>query len=103
MTAPDDILPAMASTTELLSWVREGERLFGEVVGVLQQHEPLHAQVTALERENQQLREELQAARAELEFFRAERIEAAETLKAIAEHVTRLATVALQRLGKPVG
>lgn len=103
MTAPDDILPAMASTTELLSWVREGERLFGEVVGALQQHEPLHAQVTALERENQQLREELQAARAELEFFRAERIEAAETLKAIAEHVTRLATVALQRLGKPVG
>ena len=93
----------MASTTELLSWVREGERLFGEVVGVLHQHQPLHAQVTALERENQQLREELQAARAELEFFRAERIEAAETLKAIAEHVTRLATVALQRLGKPVG
>jgi predicted nucleic acid-binding Zn-ribbon protein len=89
----------MASTTELLTWVREGERLFGAVVGVLQQHD---ARVTTLERENQQLREELQAARAEMEILRSERIEAAETLKAIAEHVTRLATVALQRLGKRV-
>jgi hypothetical protein len=92
----------MASTTELLTWVREGERLFGAVVGVLQQHDPLQARVGALERENQMLREELQAARAELEILKSERIEAAETLKAIAEHVTRLATVALQRLGKRV-
>jgi hypothetical protein len=92
----------MASTTEFLTWVREGERLFGAVVGVLQQHAPLQARVTTLERENQQLREELQAARADLEILRSERIEAAETLKAIAEHVTRLATVALQRLGKRV-
>ena len=71
----------MASTTELLTWVRDGERLFGTVVGVLQQHEPLHARVATLERETQHLREELEAARAELEFFRAERIEAAETLR----------------------
>lgn len=92
----------MASTTELLTWVREGERLFGAVVGVLQQHDPLQARVTTLERENQQLREEFQMARAELEVLRSERMEAAETLKAIAEHVTRLATVALQRLGKRV-
>ena len=92
----------MTSTAELLTWVREGERLFGAVVGVLQQHEPLEARVSAVERENQQLREDLQTARAELEFLRAERMDAAETLKAIAEHVTRLATVALQRLGKPV-
>lgn len=91
----------MPSTAELLTWVREGERLFGAVVGVLQQHEPLQARVTTLERENEQLREELQAVRAELEVLRSERLEAAETLKAIAEHVTRLATVALQRLGKP--
>jgi chromosome segregation ATPase len=92
----------MTSTAELLTWVREGERLFGAVVGVLQQHEPLEARVSAVERENQQLREDLQTARAELEFLRAERMDAAATLKAIAEHVTRLATVALQRLGKPV-
>jgi chromosome segregation ATPase len=92
----------MASTPELLTWVREGERLFGAVVGVLQQHEPLQARVTTLEQETQQLREELQAARAELDILRSERIDAAETLKAIAEHVTRLATVALQRLGKRV-
>jgi chromosome segregation ATPase len=92
----------MATTTELLTWVREGERLFGAVVGVLQQHESLQARVSTLEQENRQLREELQAARAELEILRSERIEAAETLKAIAEHVTRLAIVALQRLGKRV-
>lgn len=92
----------MASAPELLTWVREGERLFGEVVGVLQQHEPLQARVTTLERETEQLREALEQARAELEVLRSERLEAAETLKAIAEHVTRLATVALQRLGKPI-
>jgi predicted nucleic acid-binding Zn-ribbon protein len=92
----------MSSTNELLTWVREGERLFGAVVGVLQQHEPLRAKIARLERENQDLQETLQAARAELESFRAERVEAAETLKAIAEHVTRLATVALQRLGRRV-
>jgi hypothetical protein len=92
----------MASTPELLTWVREGERLFGAVVGVLQQHEPLQVRVTTLERETEQLRNALELARAELEVLRSERLEAAETLKAIAEHVTRLATVALQRLGKPI-
>jgi len=92
----------MSSTTELLTWVREGERLFGSVVGVLQQQEPLQAKVTKLEQENWQLREELQVIRAELERFRAERVEAAETLKAFAEQVTLLATVALQRLGRRV-
>jgi hypothetical protein len=40
--------------------------------------------------------------REELHQLRAERVEAAESLKAIAEHVTRLATAALQRLGRPV-
>ena len=93
--------PAMPAPAELLTWVREGERLFGAVVGALQQQETLEARIGALERENRQLREELQAARAELDFFRAERLEAAESLKAIAEHVTRLASAALQRLGKP--
>ena len=92
----------MTSTSELLTWVREGERLFGSVVGVLQQQEPLHAKVTKLEQENWQLREELQVIRTELERFRAERVEAAETLKAFAEQVTLLATVALQRLGRRV-
>ena len=92
----------MPSPAELLTWVREGERLFGSVVGALQQHEALRARLTELERENQRLRDELQAVRGELEFLRAERVEAAESLRAIAEHVTRLATAALKRLGKPV-
>jgi chromosome segregation ATPase len=92
----------MPSPAELTTWVREGERLFGAVLGALQQHERLRDRIEELERENGQLRAELQAARMELDFFRAERIEAAESLKAIAEHVTRLASAALQRLGKPV-
>jgi hypothetical protein len=92
----------MPSPVELVTWVREGERLFGAVVGALQQQEALRERLDALDRENGQLRAELQAARTELDFFRAERIEAAESLRAIAEHVTRLASAALQRLGKPV-
>ncbi len=34
-------------------------------------------------------------------MLRAERLEVADTFKAFAEHVTRLATLALQRLGTP--
>jgi len=85
----------MTLAPDVVRWVQEGERLFGRALHALQQVEHLTA-------ENQQLREELQAMRAELERLRTERVEAAETMKAIAEHVTRLATVALQRLGRPV-
>lgn len=81
--------------SDLVRWVQEGERLFGRALGAIQQVERLAA-------ENRQLRDELQAARAVLERCRSERIEAAESLKAIAEHVTRLATAALERLGRPV-
>jgi predicted nuclease with TOPRIM domain len=52
--------------------------------------------------DNQRLQQEMDAMREELHRLRSERLEAAETLKAIAEHVTRLASVALQRLGRPV-
>jgi predicted nuclease with TOPRIM domain len=55
-----------------------------------------------LAKDNQRLQQEMDSMREELNRLRSERIEAAESLKAIAEHVTRLATVALQRLGKPV-
>jgi predicted nuclease with TOPRIM domain len=85
----------MSLVPDVVGWVQEGERLFGRALQALQQVEHLAA-------DNQQLRAELQLVRAELERLRAERIEAAETMRAFAEHVTRLATVALQRLGKPV-
>jgi hypothetical protein len=81
---------------DLVQWVQAGERLFGRALGAIQQVERLAA-------ENRQLRDELEAARAALEHCRAERIEAAESLKGIAEHVTRLATAALERLGRPIG
>ncbi|HKW95835.1 MAG TPA: hypothetical protein VJX92_28365 [Methylomirabilota bacterium] len=81
--------------SDILRWVREGEELFGQAL----QH--LH-RTSALEKENQRLQEELSAAREELQQLRAERVEAAETLRGFAEHVTRLATLALQRLGKRV-
>ncbi len=79
--------------SDVLRWVREGEQLFGQAL----QH--LH-RTDALARENQRLQEELTEARAELQQLRAERVEAAETLRGFAEHVTKLATLALQRLGK---
>ncbi len=87
---------------DVLRWVQEGEHLFGHVLQALHRYQEVEAKAEALEGENHRMREEMQAIREELRQLRAERIEAAETMKAIAEHVTRLATVALQRLGKPV-
>ena len=78
---------------QVLRWVKEGEHLFGQVLQSLH-----HAE--AIAKENQRLREEIQAIREELDGLKAERIEAAETLKAFAEHVTRVATLALERLGR---
>lgn len=92
----------MSSVPDLIGWVQEGERLFGAVLLTLQDYEQQRARADRLEGENRQLQEQIQIISEELAGFRAERIEAAETLKAIAEHVTRLASVALQRLGKPV-
>jgi septal ring factor EnvC (AmiA/AmiB activator) len=92
----------MSSVPDLIGWVHEGERLFGAVLHTLRDYEQLRARADGLEQENRQLREQIQIINEELAGFRAERIEAAATLRAIAEHVTRLATVALQRLGKPV-
>jgi predicted nuclease with TOPRIM domain len=84
----------MSLAPDVMRWVQDGERLFGRTLEALQHLERLVA-------ENRQLRDELDEVRAELERLRGERVEAAESLKAIAEHVTRLATAALQRLGRP--
>jgi len=82
--------------SDVVRWVQEGERLFGQALQTLQRAE-------ILAKENQRLREEIQAIREELDALRAERLEAAETLKTFAEHVTQVATLALQRLGKRAG
>jgi predicted nuclease with TOPRIM domain len=87
---------------DLLGWVREGAHLFGAALQTLQHSELLQERAERLEQENRRLGEEMRIIRAELERLRTDRVEAAESLKAIAEHVTRLATVALQRLSKPV-
>jgi predicted nuclease with TOPRIM domain len=81
--------------SDVLRWVREGEQLFGQVLQTLHRYE-------GLAKENQRLQQELSAIREEVQQLRAERVEAAETLKAFAEHVTQLATLALQRLGKRI-
>lgn len=78
---------------DVVRWVQEGERLFGQALQTLQRAE-------TLAKENQRLREEVRVMRVELDALRAERLEAAETLKTFAEHVTQLATLALQRLGR---
>jgi predicted nuclease with TOPRIM domain len=88
---------------DVVRWVQEGELLFRRTLQTLQRCQETEQRAERLAIENQRLQAELEALRSELERFRTERIEAAETLKAIAEHVTRLATVALQRLGRPVG
>ena len=81
---------------DVVRWVQEGERLFGQALQTLQR-------VEMLTKQNQQLRDEIQAIREELNSLRAERLEAAETLKTFAEHVTQVATLALQRLGRRAG
>lgn len=75
----------------LLGWVRDGERFFSLVLQSLQRCE-------ALEQDNRRLREQLESMREELDTFKVERLEAAEALKTFAEHVTRLATVTIDRL-----
>lgn len=82
-------------TADVVRWVQEGERLFTQTLQRLHEVERLAA-------ENARLQAQMEILRGELDRLRAERIDAAETLKAIAEQVTRLATVALQRLGRPV-
>jgi len=90
-------------SSDVVRWVQEGERLFGQVLQILHRYQGVETKAETLEKENQRLLEEMQAMREELHHLRAERIEAAETLKAFAEHVTQLATLALQRLGKRAG
>ena len=90
-------------SSDVVRWVQEGERLFSQVLQSLHSYHEIETKAETLEKENQRLREELQAMREELHQLRAERIEAAETLKAFAEHVTQVATLALQRLGRRAG
>jgi regulator of replication initiation timing len=86
---------------EVLRWVREGEQLFGQLLGTLHRYRELESTVDRLTEENRRLHTEMQAIREELHQLLAERLDAAETMKAIAEQVTRLATAALQRLARP--
>lgn len=87
--------------TDLIRWVQEGERLFGRALQALHHYREVQARAESLAEENDRLREDIRVLRGELDDLKAERIEVAETLKTFAEHVTRLATVAIQRLGAP--
>jgi predicted nuclease with TOPRIM domain len=89
-------------SSDVVRWAQEGERLFGQLLRTLHHCREAEMTTEALASENRRLQEEMQAIREELHRLRAERVEAAESLRAIAEHVTRLATVALQRLGRPI-
>jgi predicted nuclease with TOPRIM domain len=88
--------------SDLIGWVRQGERIFGQVLQSLRRCSEIEAAAQRLAQENQRLQEEIEATREELHQLRAERLEAAESLKTIAEHVTQLATAALQRLSRRV-
>jgi hypothetical protein len=87
--------------SELVRWVKDGEHLFRLTLESLQGAAASRDKLEALARENAQLRQEAELLRRELDLLRAERLEVADTFKAFAEHVTRLATLALQRLGTP--
>ena len=87
--------------SDLVRWVKDGEQLFRLTLESLQGAAAVRDRLEAVARENVQLRQEAEALRRELDLLRAERLEVADTFKAFAEHVTRLATLALQRLGTP--
>jgi regulator of replication initiation timing len=86
---------------DLVRWVKEGEHLFRLTLESLQGAAALGSKVEELSQEARRLRDENDALRRELDLLRAERLEVADTFKAFAEHVTRLATLALHRLGNP--
>jgi hypothetical protein len=86
---------------ELVHWVKEGEHLFRLTLESLQGAAALGSKVEELSQEARRLRDENDTLRRELDLLRAERLEVADTFKAFAEHVTRLATLALHRLGNP--
>jgi hypothetical protein len=87
--------------SDLVRWVKEGEHLFRLALESLQGAAALGSKVEELAEETRRLREDNEALRRELDVLRAERLEVADTFKAFAEHVTRLATLALRRLGHP--
>src|SRR5690242_10079630 len=86
---------------DLVRWVKDGEHLFRLALESLQGAAAAQHRLEALAQENARLRQEAEVLRRELDVLRAERLEVADTFKAFAEHVTRLATLALQRLGTP--
>ena len=81
--------------------MKEGEHLFRLTLESLQGAAALGLKVEELSQEARRLRDENDTLRRELDLLRAERLEVADTFKAFAEHVTRLATLALHRLGNP--
>jgi hypothetical protein len=86
---------------DLVRWVKDGEHLFGLALESLQRAAAAQHRLETLAQENARLRQEAEALRRELDVLRAERLEVVDTFKVSAEHVTRLATLALQRLGTP--
>ena len=86
---------------DLVRWVKEGEHLFRLTLESLQGAAALGSTVEELSQEARRLQDENDTLRRELDLLRAERLEVADTFKAFAEHVTRLATLALHRLGNP--
>jgi hypothetical protein len=87
---------------DLIGWVREGEHLFAAVLRTLQEQEWQRARADQLERENRELKQEIEIIREELAAHRAVRVEVVDTLRVFAEHVTSLAALAIGRLGNRV-
>jgi len=86
---------------DLVRWVKEGEHLFRLTLESLQGAAALGSKVEELSEETRRLRADNETLRRALDLLRAERLAVADTFKVFAEHVTRLATLALHRLGNP--
>jgi uncharacterized protein YlxW (UPF0749 family) len=84
---------------ELVRWVQEGGVLFARALQTLHQVEESDTKARILAAENDRLQENVRTLQAEVDALKAERAEIAETLKVFAEHVTKIAIIAIERLG----
>ncbi len=74
--------------------------MLGRLRGIVEDHKNLRTRVAALDRDTEQLRQELMMLRRENDVLRAEREELLAAFNGLAGHVTQVADQILQRFGE---
>ena len=82
---------AIEARDRVIGWLTEGQRLFSLVPKLLQEHGHLTARSEAAERKCERLEQEIRSLRSENEYFRKERRQIVETLKALAKQLVESA------------